>query len=108
MSLVIDYAEQAKQDTTQVLLLQYDGLGATELDIRVGTVETFLHKTLDDISTGNDVSNLQSPHISRRESNISSIKGFFEESIITHFSRCQLADSTDNQLTIDLNDLNRN
>ena len=107
MSLVIDYAEQAKQDTTRVLLLQY-GLGATALDVRVGNVQTFLHKTLDDISTGNDVSNLQSPHISRRESNISSIKGFFEESIITHFRRCQLADSTDNQLTIDLNNLNRN
>ena len=104
----LDYAELAKQDTTRVLLLQYDGLCGIDLDIRDGTVETFLHKTLDDITTGNDVSNLQSPHSSRRQPNISSIKEFLEESIDTHFSRRQFADSTDNPLTIDLNDLNCN
>ena len=105
----LDYAEQAKQDITRVLLLQQDGLLGIELDIAHSTVEESLHKTIgDDISTEKDISNLQSPHSSRmqRSLNISSIKRYLEESIDTHFNKHQSADFTNNPLTIDLNDLN--
>ena len=105
----LDYAEQAKQDITRVLLLQQDGLLGIELDITPSTLEESLHKTIgDDISTEKDISNLQSPHSSRmqRGLNISSIKRYLEESIDTHFNKHQSADFTNNPLTIDLNDLN--
>ena len=104
----LDYAEQAKQDTTRVLLLQHGGMRGIDLDIRVRTPEEFLFKTIDDISTEEDISNLQSPRSSRRQRslNISSIKRYLKESIDTRFSKHQSADYTNNPLTIDLNDLN--
>ena len=46
----LDYAEQAKQDSTRVLLLQHGGLRGIDLDIRVRTPEEFILKTVDDIS----------------------------------------------------------
>ena len=99
-----DYAEQAKQDSTRVLLLQHDGLRGIDLDSAVSTPEESLFKTVDDISTEKDFSNLQSPHSSRRQR--ISIKRYLEESIDTFFNKQQSADFTNNPLTIDLNDLN--
>ena len=94
--------EHAKQDTTRVLLLQYDGLHGIDLDTRVRTPEEPLLKT------EKEISNLQSPHSSRSEriSNISSIKRYLEESIDTYFSKHRSAGYKTNRLTIDLNDLN--
>ena len=63
----LDYAEVAKQDTTRVLLLQYGGLRGIDLDSKVRTPEESLLETVDDISTGKDISNLQSPRSSRRQ-----------------------------------------
>ena len=104
----LDYAEQAKQDTTRVLLLQHGGLCSIDLDSRVRTPEESLFKTVDDISTEKDISNLQSPRSSRRQRslNISSIKRYLEESIDTRFSKHESAGYKKNPLTIDLNDLN--
>ena len=85
----LDYAEVAKQNTTQVLLLQYDGLCGIDLDIKVRTPEESLFKTVDDISTEKNISNLQSPRSSRRQRNISSIKRYLEESIDTYFIKHQ-------------------
>ena len=104
----LDYAEQAKQDTTRVLLLQHGGLHGIDLDTRVRTPEESLHKTLDDITTEINISNLQSHHSSRRQQilNISSIKRYLEDSIETDFRRHQSAGYKNNPLTIDLNDLN--
>ena len=103
----LDYAEVAKQDSTRVLLLQYDGLHGIDLDSRVRTPEESLLKTVDEISTEKDTSNVQSPCSSRsqRSSNISSIKRYLEESIDTYFSKYQSAGYTNNPITIDLNDL---
>ena len=70
----LDYAEHAKQDSTQVLLLQHDGLCGIELDVRVRTPEA-LFETVDNSSSEKDNSSL----------NISSIKRYLEESIDTHF-----------------------
>ena len=102
-----DYAKVAKQNTTQALLL-YDGLHGIDLDSRIRTPEESLYKTVDDISTKKDISNLQSPRSSRRQRslNISSTKKYLEESIDTHFIKHQSAEYTNNALTIDLNDLN--
>ena len=98
----LDYAEHAKQDTTRVLLLQYDGLHGIDLDTRVRTPEEPLLKT------EKVISNLQSPHSSRSERilNISSIKRYLEESIDTYFSKHRSPGYKTNRLTIDLNDLN--
>ena len=71
----LDYAEQAKQDTTRVLLLQHGGLCGIELDIRVRTPAEPLLKTVDNSSSEKDNSSL----------NISSNKRYLEESIDTHF-----------------------
>ena len=101
----LDYAQQGKQNTTQDLLLQHHGLRGTELDIRVETLQENLLKTLDDVSAEKDVSNLQSPHSSRRQWNISSIKKYLEETIDTRFIKYQSSGYTNNPLTIDLNDL---
>ena len=104
----LDYAEQAKQDITRVLLLQHGGLHGIDLDSRVRTPEEFLFKTVDDISTEEDISNLQSPRSSGRQRslNISSIKRYLEEPIDTYFNKDQLTDCTNNLLTLDLDDLN--
>ena len=104
----LDYAELANQDTTRVLLLQHGGLHGIDLDSRVKTLEESLHKTVDDISAEKHISNVQSPHSSRRQQslNISSIKTYLEESIDTYFSTHQSAGNEKNPLTIDLNDLN--
>ena len=104
----LEYADLAKQDTTRVLLLQHGGLCGIDLDSRVRTLEESLLKTVDDISTEKDISNLQSPCNSRRQRslNISSIKRYLEESIDTHFSKHQSSGYTNNPLTIDLNNLN--
>ena len=89
-----NYAEQAKKDTTRVLLLQHHGLRSIELGVRYESPEESLHKTVDDMSTEKDISNLQSPRSSRRQRslNISSIKRYLEESITnTYFSKHQSA-----------------
>ena len=96
----LDYAELAKQATTRLLLLQYDGLRGIDFDSKVRTTEESLLKTIDDISTEKDISNLQ------QSLNISSIARYLEESIATQFSKHQSADYTNNPLTLDLNDLN--
>ena len=70
----LDYAEHAKQDSTQVLLLHHNGLCGIELDVRVRTPEA-LFETVDNSSSEKDNSSL----------NISSIKRYLEESIDTHF-----------------------
>ena len=100
----LDCAEAAKQDTTRVLLLQHGGLHGIDLDSRVKTIEESLLETVGDISK---ISNLRSPHSSRRQQslNISSIKKYLEESIDTYFSKYQSAEYLKNPLTIDLNDL---
>ena len=79
----LDYAEQAKQDSTRVLLLQHGGLCGIDLDIRVQTPEESILKTVDDISSEKEIFNLQSPCSSRRQHsiNISSIMGYLQESI---------------------------
>ena len=100
----LDYAELAKQDTTRVLLLQHGGLHDIDVDSRVRTPEESLLKTVDNISTEKDFSNLQSPHSSRRQR--ISIKKYLEESIDTYFNKHQSADFTNDPLTIDLNELN--
>ena len=94
-----------RKNTTRALLLQYDGLHSIDLDSRVRTPEESLYKTVDDISTKKDISNLQSPRSSRRQRslNISSIKKYLEDS---HFIKYQSADYTNNPLSINLNDLN--
>ena len=105
----LDYAEQAKKDTTRVLLSQHHGLRSIELGVRYESPEESLHKTVDDISAEKDISNLQSQRSSRRQRslNISSIKRYLEESITdTYFSKHQSAGYKINPLTIDLNDLN--
>ena len=104
----LDYAEVAKQDTTRVLLLLYDGLHGIDLDSKVRTPEESLFKTVDDISTEKNISNLQSPRSSRgqRSLNISSIKRYLEESIDTYFRKHKSPGYKTNPLTIDLNDLN--
>ena len=104
----LDYAELANKDTTRVLLLQHGGLHGIDLDSRVRTLEESLHKTVDDMSAEKHISNVQSPHSSRRQRslNISSIKTYLEESIDTYFSTHQSAGNEKNPLTIDLNDLN--
>ena len=107
----LDYAEVAKQDTTRVLLLQYDGLHGIDIDSKVRTPEESLLKTVDDISTEKDICNLQSPRSSRRQRSlihISSIKRYLEESIDTYFSKHQSAGYTSNPLTIDLNSNDHN
>ena len=88
--------------------LFYDGLHGIDLDSNVRTPEESSYKTVDDISTKKDISNLQSPRSSRRQRslNISSNKKYLEESSDTHFIKHQSADYTNNPLTIDLNDLN--
>ena len=60
-----------------------------DLNSRVRILEESLLKTVDDISTEKDISNLQSPHSSRRQQslNISSIKRYLEESIDTYFRK---------------------
>ena len=104
----LDYAEEAEQDITRVLLLQHGGLCGIDLDSSVRTPEEFLFKTIDDISTKKDISNLQSPRSSGRQRslNISSIKRYLEEPIDTYFNKDQLADCTNNLVTLDLDDLN--
>ena len=57
----LDYAEQAKQNITRVLLLQHGGLRGIDLDSSVRTPEESILKTVDDISTEEDISNLKSP-----------------------------------------------
>ena len=84
--------------------MQHDGLRGIDLDSAVSTQEESLFKTVDDISTEEDISNLQSPHSSRRQ--WISIKRYLEESIDTYFNKQQSADFTNDALTIDLNDLN--
>ena len=54
----LDYAEQAKQDTTRVLLLQHGGLCGIELDSRVRTPAEPLPKTVDNSSSEKDNSSL--------------------------------------------------
>ena len=100
----LDYAEQAKQDTTRVLLLQHGGMRGIDLDSRVRTPEEFLFKTVDDISTEEDISNLQLPRSSGRQRslNISSIERYLEKPIDTYYNK----DCTNNLLTFDLDDLN--
>ena len=63
----LDYAEQAKQDTTRVFLSQHYGLRSIELGVRYESPEEFLQKTEDDISTEKNISNLQSSCSSRRQ-----------------------------------------
>ena len=101
----LDYAEQGKQDTTHVLLLQHGGLSGY---IRVRTPEESVIKVVGDTSAENIFSNLQSPRSSRRHRslNISSIKRSLDESIDTYFSKHQSAGYKKNPLTIDLNNLN--
>ena len=101
----LDYAELAEQDSARVLLLQHGGLCGIDLDSRVRTPGEALLKTVNDISTQKNISNLQSL-CSSQSLNISSIKSYLEESIDIHFSKHQSADYTNNPLTIDLNDLN--
>ena len=98
----LDYAEQAKQDTTRVLLLQHDGLRGIDLDSIVKTLDESLLKTIGDMS---EISNLHSSHISRRQQslNISSIKRYLEESIDTDFRKLQTAGYEN---IPELNDLN--
>ena len=98
----LDYAEQAKQDTTRVLLLQHDGLRGIDLDSIVKTLDESLLKTIGDMS---EISNLHSSHISRRQQslNISSIKRYLEESIDTDFRKLQ---SAGYENIPELNDLN--
>ena len=105
---VLDYAEQAKQDSTRVLLLQHGGLCGIDLDSRVRIPKESILKTVDDISTEKYISNLQSPRSSGRQRslNISSIKRYLEESIDTYFNKHQSAGYTNNPLTINLNELN--
>ena len=52
-------------------------------------------------------SNLQSPRSSGRQRslNISSFKRYLEEPIDTYFNKDQLADCTNNLVTLDLDDL---
>ena len=47
----LDYAEVAKQDTTRILLLKYDGLCGIDLVSKVRYPEESLHKTVDSILT---------------------------------------------------------
>ena len=104
----LDYAKQAKQDSTQILLLQHGGLRGIDLDSRVRTPEESILKTVEDISTEKNISNLQSPRSSGRQRslNVLSIKRYLEKSIDTYFNKHQSADYTNNPLTLDLNDLN--
>ena len=103
-----DYAEQAKQNITRVLLLQHGGLRGIDLDSSVRTPEESILKTVDDISTEEDISNLKSPRSSGRQRslNISSNKRYLENPIDTYFDKDQLTDCTNNLLTLDLDDLN--
>ena len=98
----LDYAEVAKQDTTQVLLLQYDGLHGIDLDSKV---REFLLASVDDISIEKNISNVQSPRSSRKQRslNISSVKRYLED---TYLTKHQSAGYTNNPLTTDFNDLN--
>ena len=59
----LDYAQLVKHE----LFLQHRGLHDTEWDITVRTIEESLFKTVDDVSAAKDISNLQSPHSSRRQ-----------------------------------------
>ena len=61
----LDYAEQAKQNTIGVLLLEHGGLCGIDLDSAVKTPEESFHKSLDYSSIEKDISNLQSPHSSK-------------------------------------------
>ena len=94
----LDYAEQAKQDTTRVLLLQH----GIHLDSRVKTLDESLVETVGDISNEKEISNLHSPRISRRQRslNISSIKRYLEESIDTYLHKLRYKNIPE------LNDLN--
>ena len=94
----LDYAEQAKQVSTQVLLLQHHGLRGTGLDSRVRTPEISLLKTVDDISTEKEICNLLSPRSSGRQRslNIALIKRYLEETIDTRFGKHQSTDYTNN------------
>ena len=87
----LDYAEVAKQDTTRILLLKYDGLCGIDLVSKVRYPEESLHKTVDSILTEKNISNVQSPCSSRRQRslNISSIKRYLEESFDTYFIKHQ-------------------
>ena len=102
----LDCAEYAKQDSTQVLLLQHGGLRGINLDSRRRTPAESILKTVDDISA--EIKSLQSPRSSGRQRslNISSIKKYLAESIDTYFSKHQSAEYKKNPLTINLNDLN--
>ena len=101
----LDYAEQAKQDMTHVLVLQHGGLSGY---IKVRTPEESLVKDVGGISAEKVFSNLQSPRRSRRHRSLtmSSIKRSLDESIDTYFSKHQLPGYKKNPLTIDLNDCN--
>ena len=83
------YAEDAKQDSTRILLLQHGGI---DIDSRVRTPEESILKTVDDIAE-KEISNLQSTRSSRRQRslNISSIKGYLQESIDSYCSKHQSA-----------------
>ena len=91
----LDYAKQAKQDMTHVLLLQHGGLSGY---IKVRTPE----ESLVGISAEKVFSNLQSPRSSRRHRSLtmSSIKRSLDESIDTYFSKHQLPGYKKNPLTI--------
>ena len=98
-----DYAEQAKQDTTQVLLLQHDGLHGIDLDIRDGTTQIPkepLLKPLDDISTEIDNISLRLSDLSNliRVHNVSTMR-YLEDTDDTRFRQHR------DPLTTDLNDL---
>ena len=101
----LDYAEQGKQDTTHVLLLQHGGLSGY---IKVRTPEESLVKDVGDISAEKVFSNLQSSRSSRRHRSLtmSSIRRSLDESIDTYFSKHQLPGYKKNPSTINLNDRN--
>ena len=99
----LDFTEQAKQDTTRVLLLQHDGLRGIDLDIRGGTTQIPkepLLKPLDNISTEIDNISLQLSDLSTllRRQNVSTMK-YHEDTDDTRFRQHP------NPLTTDLNDL---
>ena len=99
----LDFTEQAKQDTTRVLLLQHDGLRGIDLDIRGGTTQIPkepLLKPLDNISTELDNISLQLSDLStlRRRQNVSTMK-YHEDTDDTRLRQHE------NPLITDLNDL---
>ena len=99
----LDYAEQAKQDTMRVLLLQHGGLHGIDLDIRSETTQSRkepLLKPLDNISAETDNVSLQLFDLSNliKKQNVSTMR-YLEYTDDTRFRQHR------DPLTTDLNDL---